>query len=147
MLLKPLTSVPWSSLSGALQLTLQRARRTFPALPLQPAPLRTPMPTITTPDAPLSTAAGVNGATVDENLINLERGHRVILVAKFPAAFPSLMLCLWTGSMSRGQFLSTDVVSFGGPVQMGVLCEVWRPSRVIFGCSCAWGSCRRLGGD
>ena len=35
------------------------------------------MPTITTPDAPLSTgtAAGVNGATVDENLINLERGH------------------------------------------------------------------------
>jgi hypothetical protein len=35
------------------------------------------MPTITAPDAPLSTAAGVNGATVDENLINynLERGH------------------------------------------------------------------------
>ena len=33
------------------------------------------MPTITTPDAPLSTAAGVNAAIVDEKLINLESSH------------------------------------------------------------------------
>jgi hypothetical protein len=33
------------------------------------------MPTITAPDAPLSTAAGGNAAIVDEKLINLESGH------------------------------------------------------------------------
>ena len=58
-----------------------------------------------------------NGATVDENLINLERGHPRCQVST--AAFPSRMLCLWTGSMSRGQFLSFDVVSFGGPCKRG----------------------------
>ena len=33
------------------------------------------MPTIIAPDAPISTAAGVNAAIVDENLINFESGH------------------------------------------------------------------------
>jgi hypothetical protein len=33
------------------------------------------MPTIIAPDAPLSTAAGVNVAIVDEKLINFESGH------------------------------------------------------------------------
>ena len=33
------------------------------------------MPTIIAPDAPLSTAAGVNAAIVDEKLINFESGH------------------------------------------------------------------------
>ena len=108
------------------------------------------MPTITAPDAPLSTAAGVDGATVDESLINFERGHlRCQVSSCFPIAHAMLMAMLVdrVDVQLRGQFLSFDVVSFGGPVQMGVLCEVWRPSRVIFGCSCAWGSCRRLGGD
>jgi hypothetical protein len=80
------------------------------------------MLTITAPNALLSTAAGVNGTTVDENLmlINLERGHlRCQVSSCFPIALATV--CLWTGSMSRGQFLSTDVVSFGEPVKMGVL--------------------------
>ena len=33
------------------------------------------MPTITVPDAPLSTAAGVNAAIVYKKLTNLESGH------------------------------------------------------------------------
>ena len=50
------------------------------------------MPTIIAPDAPLTTAAGVNGAIVDEKLIKLERGHlRCQVSCCFPIALATLV--------------------------------------------------------
>jgi hypothetical protein len=78
------------------------------------------MPTIIALDAPLSTAADVNAAIVDENLINFESGHLHKWVYS-SAVFASPLLCWWSGSSPRVLFLLHDVVSFWGCVQMGVL--------------------------
>jgi hypothetical protein len=57
------------------------------------------MPTIIAPDAPLSTAAGVNAAIVDEKLIHFESGHlHMLLFCCFRIALT--LLVVWVVAQS-----------------------------------------------